>query len=126
MKDLPVLNKPKRGDPCNSCGLCCIEEACGISVAVFGDDRTPCAALEKEGDKFLCGLIRSPQKYVENMTVNGAKVFSVKVAEMLGVGKGCCADFICPFCDELGAVVIDGEVFHPDNPECIAYPRIKV
>lgn len=31
-------HKPKYGDPCNQCGLCCMLEVCGIGKIVFGEE----------------------------------------------------------------------------------------
>jgi hypothetical protein len=89
-RKLPVFNKPKYKEPCNNCGACCYMETCEISEIVFGDDRTPCVALEVEGDKFLCGLLRSPVKYLPNMKDDELrKMFTEAVSFGLGIGRGC-------------------------------------
>jgi len=92
-RELPIFNKPNFSEPCNNCGYCCVMEACQFSVSVFGDNRTPCAALETHGDKFLCGLILNPNKYFpQKVSSKKAEIASQLMSEMLGIGKGCCSD----------------------------------
>lgn len=45
-----IQNKPKEGDPCNGCGVCCLSEQCPVSVEVFGNQEL-CPALEKTDDR---------------------------------------------------------------------------
>jgi hypothetical protein len=80
------------GKICSKCGDCCKAIPCGIGFAIFGDHR-PCAALEKYGDKYACGLVLHPSKYIELGEEAPWKDewFSKMVGGMLGIGLGCCS-----------------------------------
>lgn len=60
-----VERKPRHGQPCNGCGLCCMAELCPLALSVFGKKPGPCPALmlERTADgqprKFVCGLVVS-------------------------------------------------------------------
>ncbi|MFJ7441275.1 hypothetical protein ACIQW5_26935 [Methylorubrum thiocyanatum] len=98
---LPV--KPAYGSPCNGCGWCCASEPCGIAREFIGaDGEGPCPALEREGGRFVCGLIIRPLVYLGRAAgLDGADeaqpeeadaLLGSQIAEALGAGKGCCAD----------------------------------
>ncbi|MDH5185228.1 MAG: hypothetical protein OEX12_15200 [Gammaproteobacteria bacterium] len=40
--------KPKFGDPCNSCGWCCLTEVCSVGVGITGSTKLPCKLLDTE------------------------------------------------------------------------------
>lgn len=91
-----VLERPGFGKPCNGCGECCKEEACDLSIDFLKSKKAPCIALEAEDGRYWCGLVRNPSKYLGLQ--EWAKEFAVielspKFAYMLGLGKGCDADF---------------------------------
>lgn len=54
----------------------------------------PCIALETEGEKKVCGLIRRPAWYMfgEDRPASETGQLSVMFANALGVGRGCDAD----------------------------------
>lgn len=57
--------KPMMGEPCNGCGVCCVATACGIALdhipeAALGE---ACPALEWEGGRSWCGMVRHPARY---------------------------------------------------------------
>jgi hypothetical protein len=56
--------KPPEGSPCNGCGACCQEEACYLSRDFLGSEAAPCIALEFDGARYLCGLVRNPTRYL--------------------------------------------------------------
>jgi hypothetical protein len=49
--------KPRHGDPCNRCGLCCYASLCDVARAIHGDRRGPCPELQWDADGSRCGLI---------------------------------------------------------------------
>lgn len=59
--------KPTFGDPCNGCGLCCVATACGMALTVISTARKgqSCPALEWEGGRSWCGLVRHPTRYID-------------------------------------------------------------
>lgn len=91
--DFVILSaqKPPYGDPCNGCGMCCQEEACHLSVVYLGSSVAPCIALEWDGERYRCGLVLHSSKYLETPEF-GDEVIAPLLSELLGVGKGCCAE----------------------------------
>lgn len=80
---LPYLTKPRRGEPCNGCGLCCSIEVCAIGEKIFGD-VSPCPALKYADGRTYCELV------LMEKDENPRLPFMVHKA--LGIGKGCCSD----------------------------------
>lgn len=88
MKNIPVLKKPKEGQPCNGCGLCCMLEVCAIGARVYGEDQpAPCPGLQAEAGRFWCGVVQAEEK-----AFLGGAVSDHRIAEMLGIGRGCDAE----------------------------------
>jgi hypothetical protein len=58
--------KPKLGDPCNGCGLCCAAETCPVGRIVFRQIQGPCPALiwDPTAKRYWCGLVRAPSAYL--------------------------------------------------------------
>lgn len=88
---------PGHGAPCNGCGLCCLSALCIVASAVFvGQDETkdefegPCPALERDGDRYYCGFMRSPAQYrpVE-AAIHGEAALIAAMKFMMGSGEGC-------------------------------------
>lgn len=95
--------KPAFNAPCNGCGLCCVATACGLAIdlvpgAEFG---RPCPALEWEGGRSWCGMIRRPFHHsprladaAAHMKPDDQAAASTLLAECVaqslgGVGRGC-------------------------------------
>lgn len=91
-----LAEKPKYGDPCNRCGLCCWAAQCDLSMHVFGKRIGPCPALEKAEDgKMACGIVTHPQNYipVRFLMTHGADTISKSAALLVRAGDGCDARF---------------------------------
>lgn len=92
MGELP--RKPAYGDACNGCGLCCTVTACDLAVAFIEEAETGvrCPALEWEGGRSWCGLIRNPAEYVSPILWlsigQNVPAFKASVTSDL-IGKGC-------------------------------------
>lgn len=97
---LNLPDKPRYGEPCNGCGMCCIAVQCVVSTALFGE-REICPALTQAGRSLVCGLMIDTAAYVPDTTQWGGKTLTEVFALMIGSGIGCDAQ-------------ADGE---PDNPE---------
>lgn len=80
--------KPKFGDPCNSCGWCCMTEVCALGQASGAGETIPCKHLTSD---HLCGLA-SKSDYVK---------------KMLSIGVGCDAKTQNEMLAEYGAIVRD-------------------
>ncbi len=95
MPDLPIgPAKPKIHSPCNGCGLCCVADACEIARAWVPEAKphAPCPALEFEGGRFWCGMVRHPFKHSPAAAEFGMPeaVFGKEVSETLGGVGGRC------------------------------------
>lgn len=85
----PAPPKPAEWSPCNGCGLCCIAEVCPLPES-FGlpfKDRSvgPCPVLEFEDGRYWCGLVRTPDRYIHNLSVSPEEASAV-ILDMLGEG----------------------------------------
>lgn len=101
-----ALPKPQFGQSCNGCGYCCTAQPCALAEEFLNCTIGPCVALEKQGEKLTCGLVRSPLAYLfkatppeyevplvdDGVNAPGARELSAHLAQALGVGKGCDAD----------------------------------
>lgn len=92
-----MLTKPKIGEPCNGCGLCCQMYVCHTGAFLLGytqnigEERIkgPCKALTPKKDgSFVCGLIENPNKWLGKSKYPAA-VISKHVARLVGAGTGC-------------------------------------
>ena len=86
--------KPVCGSPCNGCGYCCAEEPCAIAREHIPNHpgEGACVALEREGDRFVCRMIRRPSPYMQLPNDWADAYLGAQFAEALGAGKGCDAD----------------------------------
>lgn len=86
--------KPRRNQPCNQCGFCCITEPCSLAVEFLGCTQGPCVALEHEDGRAWCGLVRHPARHLLRHDAPAAVtgMLSVHIASVLGLGSGCDAD----------------------------------
>ncbi len=88
-KDAPP--RPKFGEPCNGCGLCCAYAPCPMAEFYLWQLKGWCRALEwHAGEKrYLCGLVAAPDRhiwYIPRFLRNAAgRYFSRGVAR----GSGC-------------------------------------
>ena len=89
-----LLLKPAYGLPCNGCGYCCAEEPCASAREHIPNHlgEGACVALEREDDRFVCGMIRRPGHYMQ-LPSDWADVHLGGIfAAALGAGRGCDAD----------------------------------
>jgi hypothetical protein len=85
-----VANKPPHGQPCNRCGLCCIDSLCPLAQHVFGFEFGPCPALSFDAGGSTCGLVAAPATHALRKTLeNGLAAMSEAAAHLIGAGHGC-------------------------------------
>lgn len=87
MTGWPRLDMPAFGQPCNSCGLCCLREQCPLSLAVLGEHPV-CPALRQHGDELRCGMMTDAATYM-GLPDWGNDLMSHAVRLILGSGQGC-------------------------------------
>lgn len=74
--------KPKRGQPCNGCGLCCAVESCQ-AAGMVGETSTPCRSMNLHDGRFWYGLVGTEK----------AAGMEPIIGKALGIGTGCLVDF---------------------------------
>jgi hypothetical protein len=89
-----ILAKPRLGQPCNGCGLCCAMEPCGIAREFIPDhpEEGPCRAMERHDGRFVCGMMRRPSHYMGLPNDWADEHVGSMFAAALGSGQGCDAD----------------------------------
>lgn len=90
------LDKPKIGEPCNGCGICCMLHICNTGafllkkVKYFGEKQLkgPCPALiDNKDGTFSCGFVVSPGRFIRSKY--RPEVISRTVITLIGAGTGC-------------------------------------
>ena len=91
MMPLPMLDKPRIGEPCNGCGFCCIKEPCALANEFLSCWSGPCVALEQVGERFVCGLVAHPETYLlhQDTKSQASEYISGLIVQSLGIGRGC-------------------------------------
>ena len=85
--------KPSKGAACNGCGYCCAAEPCALAIEYVGAGKEgPCPALEFEGGRAWCGLVRHASRYMDLPNDWADQNIGEMIAAALGVGRGCDAD----------------------------------
>ncbi|TXN43558.1 hypothetical protein FV227_27785 [Methylobacterium sp. WL119] len=87
--------KPAYGSPCNGCGWCCATQACSVALEHIPGHPAEgaCQALERDGKRFVCGMIRRPGHYMGLPNDWADGVLGDMIAATLGSGKGFDAKF---------------------------------
>ena len=100
------LAKPAYGQACNGCGYCCVAQPCSLAVELLKCTVGPCVALESDGVRTYCGLVRRPLAYLWQASApdrllppedvappsQAEAELSSRLAASLGLGLGCDAE----------------------------------
>jgi hypothetical protein len=83
--------KPRPGQPCNGCGVCCVVETCPVGRIAFLKKRGPCPALawQDEAGRYLCGLVQAPAAYLSWLPVRFNNVVGRLILRSIAAGSGC-------------------------------------
>jgi len=92
---------PGFGSPCNGCGFCCAAEPCQIARDIAGFTEGPCAAMEFEEGRFVCGIVKAPSRYIGTPDFGDAFIGAM-IAQALGIGMGCDSAIADPDCSREG------------------------
>lgn len=84
-----MLECPGYGNPCNGCGSCCRDQPCPQADLhrLWKNDR--CAALERKGGSYRCGLMVNPGKYVKGIPRSQNDMAAHRFRKLLGAGAYC-------------------------------------
>lgn len=87
-----VAMKPKHGEPCNRCGLCCFVALCDPAQYIFRRPETPgpCPALLGTPGNASCGMISAPERFVPVLVmVYGLEETREAARTLINAGEGC-------------------------------------
>lgn len=86
-----VERKPKHGEPCNGCGVCCVGSLCQVAQAVFHRPFAPgpCPAMLFNDDGWvLCGIALDPRPF--NLAAPESDMeLTASALVLIGGGYGC-------------------------------------
>lgn len=111
--------KPRPGQACNGCGVCCIAAPCPLGMLLSGRFRGACAALrwEPTPGRYRCGALSRPRQVLQQALPRWlrflARPLSVPLTlwsrRWIAAGRGC---------DSSLQVVTDNVDNHPnrENP----------
>ncbi|HET9821975.1 MAG TPA: hypothetical protein VFQ16_09130 [Burkholderiaceae bacterium] len=82
-RDAPA--KPRAGDSCNGCGVCCLAEPCPLGMLLSGMRHGACRSLRWSHDtgRYRCGALPSRPAW---------RWLRPAVARWIGAGRGCDSD----------------------------------
>lgn len=91
--------KPKEGQPCNGCGVCCLAEPCPLGVVLTGRRTGACDALRWDTEKYIyrCGAMSEAQAVLSHSLPNVLKRviplaawgLSRLASRWISAGRGC-------------------------------------
>jgi len=89
-----TLHKPRKGDACNGCGMCCSVQPCALAAEFLHCTTGPCVALEYEDGRTFCGFVRRPVHYLmaKDAPPSITGTLQAHLAGILGLGHGCDSD----------------------------------
>lgn len=63
--------KPREGDPCNGCGVCCMASPCPLADLYVPGARegAPCPAIVWDGGLARCGLVVAPSAHSPDLAL---------------------------------------------------------
>jgi hypothetical protein len=79
--EMSLPNKPRYGEACNGCGLCCAIQLCPVAEIMFEGASAPCPALKMapDGSRTYCQLVAIEKEFG----------LAPLVQKVLGIGNGC-------------------------------------
>lgn len=83
--------KPRPGEPCNGCGVCCAAEPCPIAALFLFQRRGRCRALvwQDEHARYVCGMVTSPESHSRLIPASLGKLMGGFFASRISAGAGC-------------------------------------
>jgi hypothetical protein len=83
--------KPRTGQPCNGCGVCCASEPCPAGMLVSRRRQGRCAALQWDegGRLYRCGLVAAPAELLPRWLRFAAPLLARLARRWIAAGAGC-------------------------------------
>lgn len=82
---MQASEKPRRGEPCNGCGVCCAAEVCSVGQVLFGKQcQAPCPGMQFREGRVRCHA-------VELADAIGPE-HGAYIRLRMGIGMGCDSD----------------------------------
>lgn len=90
------MGKPRIGEPCNGCGICCQAQVCRNGAYLlglvdnFGETvKGPCPAMRRSAAGVVrCDIVINPKRYIKSNDYM-ASAYSRNFALLIGAGTGC-------------------------------------
>ncbi len=86
--------KPAWGQPCNGCGVCCLQEPCPIGVVLSRRRHGACVALRwsDPAGRYHCGLLSQPTEVLPRLLHPLAPSIARTAHRWIAAGVGCDCD----------------------------------
>lgn len=87
-------DKPRIGEACNGCGVCCALETCPLGRVRFLRRQGPCPALHWQAleARYACGLVVMPAEYMRWLPSPWQAMAARFAARSIAAGRGCDCD----------------------------------
>jgi hypothetical protein len=88
-RDAP--SKPRPGEPCNGCGVCCATKPCPVAIVFLHQRRGSCRALlwQAEDSRYVCGMLKEPHRYLRWLPIWLKKPAQLAFRRSIAAGIGC-------------------------------------
>ncbi len=86
--------KPAWGQPCNGCGVCCLQEPCPVGALLSRRRHGACDALRWSAPdaRYHCGLLSQPREVLPRLLRPLAAPISRAARRWIAAGVGCDCD----------------------------------
>jgi hypothetical protein len=86
--------KPAWGQPCNGCGVCCLQEPCPVGVLLSRRRSGACDALRwsDPARRYHCGLLSTPEEVLPRALRPFSAWISRRARRWIAAGVGCDCD----------------------------------
>ena len=83
--------KPRPGEPCNRCGVCCAAEPCPVAYVFLFQRKGRCRALvwEEESNGYSCGMVVHPDDFSRWIPKFSRRWLGDYFAQRIAAGQGC-------------------------------------
>ncbi|MBU1237415.1 MAG: hypothetical protein KJ634_14455 [Gammaproteobacteria bacterium] len=83
--------KPRWGEPCNGCGVCCAAEPCPVGQLRFRRRRGACPALEWDAasSRYRCALVADPRRFIPGLPGFLHRPIAALLHRQIAAGRGC-------------------------------------